>query len=433
MEPSWTAGPLAGSAQAAAPRAARAWWPVRRPGAALLSVMACSGYASGVNGSIAPFLAADFGLDDAGIARLYAWIGLASLASLPLGRAVDRFGRRRALLAGCASLPLAALASALAPSPGFYLAAQLAAYAIGASLLATVSVAVAEQLSASDRARGHGVAGSVFTCATALPLLLAAALSGVPGGWRCVWAAAVLPLLALPFLARGLAETSPWRAAAARGETDRARLAHLFGAPFRARALAVIVAIVCVNAVEAAARTWLLYHQVRGLGQSPALATAVLVCGGALGLAGYEVGGRLADAWGRRATFALAACVFGASAFAYYALSATLATARLPVLVGSMIGLSGAGGAALVAFRAAATELFPTALRGTVGGLLSVGAAVGFWLAMQSVGLLSGPLGGIGHAVAALTATALPIAAVCLFCVPETAGVELDPARVSAR
>jgi DHA1 family inner membrane transport protein len=430
MEPSFTAGPAsaATSPEGSPGRERRA----QRPSAGLLAVIACWGYASGVNGSIAPFLAADFGLGDAGIARLYAWIGLASLASLPIGAAVDRFGRRRALLTGCALLPLAALASAAAPSPRAYLGAQLVAYAIGASLLATASVVVAEQLSPSERARGHGVAGIVFTCATAAPLLLAATLSALPQAWRWVWAAAAAPLVALPWLARHLSETEPWRVAAACGETGRVRIADVFAAPCRARALAVIVAVVCVSAVESATRTWLLYHQVRGLGESPALATAVLVLGGGVGLTGYAIGSRLADAWGRRAAFAAAASVFALAVLGYYAFAGTLTAGRLPVVALSMVGLSGAGGAALVAFRAAATELFPTALRGTLGGFLAVGSAAGWWLAMQTVSVLSGPLGGIGPAIAALAATALPIAAACLFLVPETSGAELDGAALSA-
>lgn len=393
---------------------------------------ACWGYASGVNGSIAPFLAADFGLDDAGIARLYAWIGLASVASLPLGVAVDRFGRRRALLAGCTVLTLGALASALAPTAGVYLIAQLVVYAVGATLLSALSVAIAEQLSTERRARGHGVAGSALTCATAAPLLLATALADVAHGWRIVWAAAALPILALPRLARDLAETPTWRAAHARGETRRVRFARLLAPEYRLRALAVIAAVVCVNAVESAVRTWLLYHQVRGLGHAPALATALLVSGGGVGLAGYAVGGRLADRWGRRATFAAAASVFGAAVFAYYALAAAFTTLRLPVLLLAMAGLSGAGGAALTAFRAVATELFPTALRGTLGGFLAVGTAAGWWIAMQAVSACAGPLGGVGPAIAALTAIALPTAALCVFCMPETAGVELDVAVVSA-
>lgn len=398
----------------------------RRPGRGLLCVIAGLGYASGVGGSVAPLLAADFGLDDAGIARLYAWIGVASLGSLPLGLAADRFGRRRTLLAGATLLPLAALASALAPSLGAYVCAQLVVCATSSALLATANIAIAEQLSAARRARGHGIAGSVFTCATAAPLLLAAAIAAVPNDWRIVWATAALPLLALPFVARDLVETTPWHAAVARGEVGRARIASLFAATHRARTLAIGAAIVCVSAVESATRTWLLYHQVRGLGLDPAIATAVLVCGGGLGLAGFGLGGRLADRFGRRAAFAGASSAFALAVFGYYALAANAGAWRLPVLFASVIGISGAGGAALVAFRAAATELFPTALRGALGGVLAVGSAVGWWIAMQTVSELSGTLGGIGPAIAALTACALPIAALCLWSVPETAGADLE-------
>jgi len=98
------------SAHAAAPRGAAARPLAARPlrdaaggpSAALLALMGYQGYTSGIHGSVAPLLAASFGLGDAQVAALFSWIGVASLLALLLGRASDRIGRRRALLA-CAA------------------------------------------------------------------------------------------------------------------------------------------------------------------------------------------------------------------------------------------------------------------------------------------------------------------------------------------
>jgi predicted MFS family arabinose efflux permease len=400
--------------------------------APLLWLMAYWGYLSGINGSVAPFLADAFALSDAGMAGLFAWLGLASLGSLLLGREVDRLGRRRVLLGCFAALPFACLASALAPGPAAWVAAQLGVHALGATLLATVTVAVCEQAGDAGRALGQGRAGVAFAAATALPLLLVALLDGVPGHWRIAWALAVLPLVALPALRRALPETPRWCEAAARGETSAARMTSVFEARHRRRALGVLAVVVLVHAAEFATRTWLFYHPVRVLGMAPRAVTPLLVVFGGLGLLGFWIGGRCADAFGRRSTFASAAGVFAISAIGYYQVSLHAGAWRAPVLALSLFGLAAGGNAAMVAFRALATELFPTRLRGTLGGWLAVGAAVGWVAAMALTSLLARLLGGLAPAVALLVGALLPAATVLLLRLPETAGRALpgpDAAR----
>ena len=100
------------------------------------------------------------------------------------------------------------------------------------------------------------------------------------------------------------------------------------------------------------------------------------------------------------------------------------------MLAASLFGIAVGGNAALVAFRALTSELFPTRLRGTAGGLLAVGGAVGWLFAMLLTSALAVPLGGLAPAVALLVATALPTAAMLLLRLPETAGLDLDSASL---
>jgi len=136
----------------------------------------------------------------------------------------------------------------------------------------------------------------------------------------------------------------------------------------------------------------------------------------------------LADRLGRRCTFAWAGVLFALSTAVYYAATPHLrpGAPRLGLLGVSLVGLSATGNAALVAFRSLAVELFPTALRGTVGGWMAVGAAGGWLMGMGAVALLAEPLGGVGPAVALLGVVALPTAVLALSRVPETAGRPLD-------
>jgi len=391
------------------------------------------GYVSGIHGSVAPFLAEGFALSDAEMARLWAWVGLSALGALALGRQADRFGRRRVLLACFAALPLAAGVVAWAQTPVGYLAGQMLAYAAGGTLLGTVTVVIAEELPDAERARGQARAGAVLAAASALPLAGVALLAGRDEPWRGVWATAVLAAFAWPWLRRHLPETARWRTAAADGATRRVRLAAVFRPGIRRRALAVLAAILLVHAVELAARAWLFYHPVRSLGIAPGAATLLLVAGGGLGLVGFRVGGRLAERIGRRRTFSLAGLVFAASTVAYYDLSLHVERGRMALLAVSLFGLSAGGNAALVAFRSLAVELFPTALRATVASWMALGSAFGWIAAMGVTAILAPVLGGVGPAVAALAALALPVAALALAQLPETAGRSLEAAAAPDR
>lgn len=399
-----------------------------RPAPALLCLMGWWGYLSGVHGSIAPLLARSFALRDAEIAGLFSWIGVASLLALALGRAADRIGRRRALLACAAGLPLAAAASALAPDPRAYLAAQLAAFGLGTALLSVVTIVLAEELPPAQRARGQGRAGLALAIGSALPLLAAAALAGREDGWRAVWAIGALPLLALPWLARRLPD-----GAVAKGPRHGPGSAHrLLCRAHRARALHAFGAVLAMQGAEAAARAWLFYHPVRALGVSPRHAGAVLLLGGGLGLAGFRLGGWLADTRGRRPALLAGGALFAIGVAGFYGATPPPGAAGLVWLAVCLAALAAGGNAALATFRAHAAELLPAPVRGTFGGLLAVGGAVGWSLAMLAVAVLAGPVGGVGHAVTCVVLVALPAAALLLYRLPETAPAASAPPPAAA-
>lgn len=373
------------------------------------------GYVVGLHGSVAPLLARDFELGDAEMARLFSWLGVASLATLALGRAADHLGRRRALLACAAALPVASAACALAPGPGAYLAAQLAAFGLATALLALGTVVLAEELPPTAQARGHGRAGLAVALGTALPLAATAVASGTPGGWRAVWAIGVLPILALPWLARSLGATLPSPVASSGAPPWGALLARTH----RGDALRTLGAAVAIQGAEAAARAWLLYHPVRGLGLSPARATLLLAAGGALGLAGFRLGAVVADTRGRRAALLAGASLFAVGVAGYYGATPPPGVAGGLWLLASLAALAAGGNAALASFRAHAAELLPSPLRGTFGGLVAVGGALGWSASMVLVAALAERVGGVGPAVACVVLVALPAAALLLRRLPE--------------
>jgi len=71
-------------------------------------------------------------------------------------------------------------------------------------------------------------------------------------------------------------------------------------------------------------------------------------------------------------------------------------------------------------------ELFPTAVRGRANGIISVVSRVGAVTGLLAAGFLSTRLGGLGPALAVLSAGPLLLAVLVLTCYPETAARELE-------
>lgn len=392
----------------------------RRPRAgavAPLALLAYAGYASGVNGAVAPLLAASFGVSEAALAVALAGCGLAALGALVFGRHADRFGRRRVALGAAAALPIAAVASAGAGSIVAYAIAQLGVYACTTTLLATSLVIVAEQAEPQRRASAQARAGFAFTVGAVIPLLLCVALAASdPDRWRWLWWAAVAPLPLAPLARRHLAET--------RCAPDAALLVAPSGAPDRAlrrRGLALLAAATCIGAAEVATRTWLFFHALRALALAPPQALLVITAGGAIGLAGFPLGARLAESAGRRRAFLVSSALFAAGSLGYFGVSRVAGDPIWP-FAAAFAGLAIGGNAATTAFRSLAIESVPAERRGALSGALAVAGAVGWIVSMLAVAGLAHWFASIGAAVAVLVTTAVPAAVALVSIVPETRG-----------
>ncbi len=131
-------------------------------------------------------------------------------------------------------------------------------------------------------------------------------------------AAAVLWVVVLPFARRSLRDSRHFVRALSTGQTTESRARELFGPRYRVRTLGVLAVGAFFTVSVAGTQAWIIYHPVRNLGMEQWAATTVMICGGAFSLLGFPIGGRLAEVWGRRATFSVAGLAYVVAALGFY-------------------------------------------------------------------------------------------------------------------
>jgi MFS family permease len=347
-------------------------------------------------------------------------IRLAALASLPLAGLADRLGRRRVML-GCTALGLACSAAA-AFSPSYWWFVAL--FALGRPLLATTNtvsgVIAAEETRSSDRTKAIALVTAGWGAGTGL-IAVVRGVAGAALSWRGLFGLVVIPLAAMPLLGRRLEEPDRFqRLRRDAGGTPRWRGRILGRTPValrpRLRLVTVLMAMLGLVTGPANALVFVYSESVLGL---PRLATAGMVAAaGILGLGGLVVGRWAADHLGRRVTAGTAQAVIAAATMLTYSGSpaAAISGYLLAVLASSVFG---------PAVGALAAELFPTSVRATVAGWMSVAGILGAVGGLVLFGVLVTALN--SFLVAAAT-VALPVLAVCpLYArLPETLGMELE-------
>jgi MFS family permease len=86
------------------------------------------------------------------------------------------------------------------------------------------------------------------------------------------------------------------------------------------------------------------------------------------------------------------------------------------------------GNAVMVAANSSVTELYPTALRGTIIGWFAISNSLGALTSHTTVSLLAGPLGGLSVVVGYLALAGLPGAILFAVFIDETRGMTLEAA-----
>jgi MFS family permease len=347
-------------------------------------------------------------------------IRLAALGSLPLAALADRVGRRRVMLS-CTALGLAVTAlAALSPSYWWF----VALFALGRPLLAGTNaisgVIAAEETRSRDRAKAIALVTAAWGGGTGL-IAVVRGLAGTALSWRGLFGLTLIPLAALPLLSRRLEEPDRFERIRGAAGVAVAHSRHLLGrapAALRRRLWLICLLITMLGLVTGPANALLFVYSESVLGL-PRLATAAMVvAAGILGLGGLVAGRWAADHLGRRVTAGTAQAVIALAAMITYDGSAAAAIAGylLAVVAASVFA---------PAIGALAAELFPTGIRATVAGWMSVAGVLGAVGGLLLFGVL---VTALDNFLIAAAVVALPVLAVSPLYArfPEPRGMELE-------
>jgi nitrate/nitrite transporter NarK len=154
----------------------------------------------------------------------------------------------------------------------------------------------------------------------------------------------------------------------------------------------------------------------------------MMFVGGGLGMLGFPAGAWSAERFGRVPTVVWTGVAVAGGALCFYWGPPAGFGYRIAWMFLSFFVLNAVNNAMTVASNAAATELYPTALRGTMIGWASLIGAIGSLSAEGTISILAKPLGGLSVAVGWLAMLAVPGALVYGLAIDETQGLSLEAA-----
>ncbi|HVM19017.1 MAG TPA: MFS transporter [Egibacteraceae bacterium] len=343
-------------------------------------------------------------------------IRLAALGGLPVSAMADRYGRKAVLLTSAAvGLGVTALAS-LAPTYWLF----IALFALGRPLLsatnAVVGVIAAEETRAADRAKAMALITAAYGFGAGLPALVRA-VAGDVLGFRGLFALCVVPLLAIPLLAKHIQEPDRFTRLQRRVKRNRLGLGAVHP-QYQGRLALICLLAMCGTFVTGPVNGYVFAYSENILGVSPTFTFFVVLSAAPLGLVGLLVGRWAADAWGRRPTCLAMHVAVGIAGIVTY-------SGGLPVAVGGYLAGLLAGSAYAPAIGALTAEVFPTNERATAAGWLTASSAIGAVAGLFVFGFVADATGAF---TAAAVTVAVPImaTAVLYLRLPETRGMELE-------
>jgi MFS family permease len=393
------------------------WWapPQRLDGRAadvlglLCSLTLVSGYLGTLMTQTATFAADEFASGTTGQAGALATTRVGVVVAIVLTGLADRRGRRRMIGVAALAGVLVTMSGSVVPSMAALTASQTVARGFATALLLLIAIVSAEEMPAGSRAYAYSLLTLTGGLGAGVVLWFLPLADVNDRAWRLLY---VLPALFLPLVVlvyRRLPETR--------------RFAHAHSeAPVRGHGrrfwlLASTGALLAIFAAPASQLQNEFLRDLRGFSAADvSLFTIATVTPASLGIV---IGGRLADVRGRRDVAAVG--TVGGTIFTIAQFSTAGWSMWVSATVASMLA-----GLVVPSYSVYRSELFPTSLRGGLGGIIEglsvAGAAAGLLL----VGRLVDDGWGYGSSFALLAAAPFVVVGVVLVAFPETAHRSLE-------
>ncbi|MGB8683270.1 MAG: MFS transporter [Candidatus Binatus sp.] len=347
-------------------------------------------------------------------------IRLGYLLSLLMTPFADVFGRRRLLLYTIIGYTVFTGLIAIAPNEKTFVVFQIIARAFAGAEAAIAMVIVAEEVDAAYRGWAIGLLASVSSIGYGLAAIVFAFVNMIPYGWRGMYAIALIPLVVIIPLRRVLPESARFEKEKLEGLKPLKvwePVARLYTAyPKR---LAMMLSISFLSSMGGNPAGFLFPKFLQDVHHwSPAKVSSLFFFGGALGIVGSIIAGRMSDRFGRR--------VMG-TAFLILAplLTIWMYTASGWLILPAWILETFFDFAGMMILSAYSAELFPTSYRSTASSALAIAGTTGGALGLFLEGVLYNLTGSLSRAVCYLTVFWM-IAPAILWFFPETSGRELE-------
>ena len=375
----------------------------------LCSLTRVAGYVGTLMTQTATYASDEFDADTTAQSSALAATRVGVLLAIVLAARADRVGRRRIVALAAAVGCVVAATGALVPSLLTLTASQTVSKGFATALLVLIGVISAEEMPAGSRAYAYSLLTMTGALGAGLCLVLLPVADAAERGWRVLY---VVPLLFLP-LVRSVLRLLP--------ETKRFAQPHveapIAGHGRRFWLLAGTGALIAVFSAPGSQLANEFLRDERGYSAVRiVLFTTVTVAPASLGII---FGGRWADVHGRRRVAGIG--IFGGTVLTVLQFVVPGAGMWGLAIVGSMLA-----GMAVPSYSVYRSELFPTSLRGRLGGIVEGLTVAGSAIGLLTVGALVDGGRSYGEAFSWVAIGPLLACALVLAAFPETAHRSLE-------
>ncbi len=398
----------------------------------LMSVTVFEGYDVTIFHLCTPDIARTFHMDDAAVGLMASIVRFGGMLAFFVVVMSDRVGRKPVVAATVLLYALFTFLTAVSRGLVTFTIFQASAQIFLSAEFAVAVIMISEEF--PDSSRGRGVA--VLNMVGLIGVIAGGGLYGVIAdshfGWRGMYLLGIAPLLLVAFLRRNLRETRRFAALAEERMKNpqlapRPMLSALRQAirplrgPYRGRLLLVALLWNSVGLVGAPAVTFFSLYAKRDHHWTSTEVGHAIVLAYLVGTLGHLAAGWMLDRVGRKLTTSFT-YVVGA-----VAMLALFQTGSHRAMLLSMVVTVFAFQGARTATATYSAELFPTEIRATSYSMtVQLLGQIAALLTPFTIGMLSHTLGGLGNAVAAVSAGPVIGAALVMMFAPETRGLKLE-------